>query len=170
MLRLLESVKKLIEREVESQKVSWVGPLLDTTIVYLWDPIFVGESRLPCIIVHPKKTDYIQRGSQYDQKNCSFDIRIVLNRKHFFDETWDYQDTVRAIEQWVKMSEVYNQWESLGSSIAWLIQKNTCFHLDGEKIAEILKITTVEYTFNDKRQIYTLEVILSCEAFIIWNR
>jgi hypothetical protein len=39
---------------------------------------------LPAIAIQPISTDYVQRGSRYDQKEHTIEIRLVYNQKDYY--------------------------------------------------------------------------------------
>jgi hypothetical protein len=52
--------------------------------VYFGDPIKIPEDDLPAIAIQPISSDYKLRGSRYDEKTHTVEIRLISNKKYFF--------------------------------------------------------------------------------------
>lgn len=79
MKNAMEAVRQLLEK---SAQVSG-SPLADIRRFYFGDPIKIPQSSLPALIVHPIATGWEQRGSQYDMKTHTIEVRLVYNVKQY---------------------------------------------------------------------------------------
>ena len=83
MDKVITAIQAIINAAVTEQVRTSIGPLQGIKKVFYGDPIKIPETSLPAIIIQPITTNYIMRGTRYDQKECNVEIRIVINRKDF---------------------------------------------------------------------------------------
>lgn len=60
------------------------SPLYGVKKVFFGDPVNIPEVDLPALAIQPISTNYSQRGSRYDQKNYSIEIRLIYNQRQYF--------------------------------------------------------------------------------------
>ena len=60
------------------------SPLYGVKKVFFGDPVNIPETDLPALAIQPISTNYNQRGSRYDQKNYSIEIRLIYNQRQYF--------------------------------------------------------------------------------------
>lgn len=87
MDKILFALQQKIGEAVQQQNIAGVGPLKDIKAVYYGDPVQIPEANLPAIAIQPTDTEYTLRGSRYDQKECSVEVRLVINKKDFYNDT-----------------------------------------------------------------------------------
>lgn len=80
MKNVILAIKELLEASVAESG----SPLSDIKKVFFGDPMIIPESDLPAIAIQPVSTDYVMRGSRYDQKQHTVEIRLVYNQKQYF--------------------------------------------------------------------------------------
>jgi len=77
----IKAVKQLLETAIEQPD----SPLADIKRVYFGDPIKIPEKMLPAITVQPVVDEVVLRGSRYDQKNGTIEVRIVFNQSDYYN-------------------------------------------------------------------------------------
>ncbi len=82
----MNTVILAIKQLLETAKEAAGSPLADIRRVYYGDPVTVHENILPVIFVQPIRSDYVKRGTRYDQKEHTVELRLVYNAKSFFGE------------------------------------------------------------------------------------
>lgn len=176
MKKVIYALQQIISEEVERQKSIGEWPLSWIRRVFFGDPRQIAESNLPAIAIQPMNTEFVMRGSRYDQKNETIEIRIINNEKSFYEDRGQFENTVKMIEQSILQVETINDsGEVIWESICWLVQKNNCLSFidenwDRKRASELTKITNVNYVFNKDRGFPTYEVIIQVSALIIWDR
>ena len=80
MKNVILAIKELLEASVANSQ----SPLYWVKKVFFGDPMVIPESDLPAIAIQPVSTDYVMRGSRYDQKQHTVEIRLVYNQKQYF--------------------------------------------------------------------------------------
>lgn len=80
MQTVVSAIKSLLDASV----VTSGSPLSDIKKVFFGDPVVIPENDLPAIAVQPVSTEYEMRGSRYDQKLHTIEIRLVYNAKQYF--------------------------------------------------------------------------------------
>lgn len=58
---------------------------IDLQSVYFGDPITMTKSSLPALAVQPISSDFSRRGSRYDQKTHTIEIRLIYDIEQYFD-------------------------------------------------------------------------------------
>lgn len=96
------------------------SPLYGVKKVFFGDPVNIPETDLPALAIQPISTNYNQRGSRYDQKNYSIEIRLIYNQRQYF---WKEMGTPKAISAgsfsgWVVTFTVTGHGLTAGSTIA----------------------------------------------------
>lgn len=175
MDKVLFAIQQIIQKSVDEQKLSNVWPNRDVKRVFLWDPVNIAESITPAVVVQPMSTWYNMRGSQYDEKDCMIEIRVVINAKAFFNDTGVHTDTITAVRDMVlRLEQSGEVQDTIWDSLAGLIQKNTCLKYDVDWVeyrwAVLSQVLSVEYTFNKARWYPTYEWVMKVRAKTIWNR
>jgi len=171
MKKVLETLQTLIKSEVSNQISLCEWPLQTIRKVYFGDPILIPEIDLPAISIAPKQSAYILRWSRYDQKIFNFEVRIIENKKSFYNKTNPTQDRVDIVEAMIDKAETLSWNEVLWTSLCWIIQKNICLSdNDWVRVAENLKVENVNYSFNESRGFPTYEAIISVTCTVVWNR
>lgn len=88
MQTVVSAIKSLLDASV----VTSGSPLSDIKKVFFGDPVLIPENDLPAIAVQPVSTEYEMRGSRYDQKLHTIEIRLVYNAKQYFGKSiWSGQ-------------------------------------------------------------------------------
>lgn len=77
----MRAVKQLLETAI----VATGSPLAEIKQVSLGDPINIPEVLLPAITITPVQEAYTQRGTRYDQKDCTIDLKIIFNQKSYYN-------------------------------------------------------------------------------------
>jgi hypothetical protein len=60
------------------------SPLNSVKKVFFGDPVLIPETDLPALTIQPISSNYSQRGSRYDEKTHTIEIRLVYNQKQYF--------------------------------------------------------------------------------------
>lgn len=167
---VITAIKELLESSVSQTS----SPLNDIKRVFYWDPITIPQSNLPALCIQPIWTEYILRGSRYDQKKHTIEIRLIYNTKSYFSEN-PAIDKVEAVEDAIKKVEEWNlSHETANYTVCGTIQKNTTlpytYSSTIKNACELARVKSVNYTFSDARGFPTYEVITIVEADVIWNR
>lgn len=177
MDRVLLALQQIISAEVATQAWSWNGPLKHIKKVYYGDPIQIPEANLPAIAIQPMLTPYVQRWSQYDDKSCSIEIRLVVNRKEYYNDTGSPDDTVLVVKAMVEAFEKTNAWKDTShASIAWIIQSNPCLQYTDpqdnilKNACSISRMDQVIYRFSQDRWFPTYEGVGSVICRVIGDR
>lgn len=82
MDKVLTALKGIFE---DARKAS-NSPLEGVKRVYIGDPLTIQENVLPAIVIHPVRTQFVRRGTKYDQKVHSVDVKLVYNAKDYFGD------------------------------------------------------------------------------------
>lgn len=116
------------------------------------------------------------RGSRYDQKEHTIDIRIVYNQKDYFN-TGDVNgiSKVTIIEDIIKLVEGTDADHSTADlTVCGAIHNNTTLPYDDggttKHAAEIAQVSSVNYSFSNERGFPSFEVSVEVSASIIGNR
>lgn len=80
MQKVVSAIKDLLAASVADTN----SPLHDVKTVFFGDPMVIPESNLPAIAVQPINTEFQLRGSRYDQKVHTVEIRLIYNQKQYF--------------------------------------------------------------------------------------
>jgi hypothetical protein len=80
MNEIINAIKQLLETSVAQTG----QPLDDILRVYNGDPIRVPNENLPCLIIKRGNTEYVMRGSRYDEKIHNVQIILLYNQSQFF--------------------------------------------------------------------------------------
>lgn len=137
--------------------------------VYYWDPFLINNSSLPAIAIQPINSEYIMRGSRYDWKIHTIEIRVIYNLKDVLS-TDPSVTTMNSIQNSILMMEDTNEHETINNTICWLIQKNPLLPYNNENTCEIAQITNVSYTFSELRWFPTYEVVATVNVRVVWKR
>lgn len=165
----MDSVIKAIQQLLKNASVQAGSPLYGIKKVFYWDPITIAATSLPALAIQPVNTEYIQRGSQYDQKRHSIEIRLIYNVKSFFSETPDIEK-IRSVEDSINKIEKSTNFETINYSVCGTIEKNPTLPFDAVNTCELAKIKNVSYSFSESRGFPSYEVVVTVEADVIWNR
>lgn len=172
MNRIIEAIQQLLEAAVANSS----SPLyyhattnpFGVRSVYFGDPIQVEKSSHPALIVHPVGTSYEARGSRYDRKIHSVEIRLVDNIDNYLATTPADVRKVTTVSRFGDMIEKSNAAQSVASlTICGIIQNNANLpYLDPDNsdaqayAADDAKIRAVNYVFNSARGYPTFEAII----------
>jgi hypothetical protein len=148
--------------------------------VYWGDPVKIPESDLPAFVVMPISSDYTRRGSRYDQKLHTVEIRLVYNMRSYAQSGSIVDDVrkVNSIEQAMRIVE-QTSGTTMGTQIdtlCGLIQANPTLTFlpklsETSQVASVdSKVRRVNYVFNSARGFPTFEVIVSIETRAIGDR
>jgi len=143
--------------------------LSDIKNVYYWDPINIPQSSLPALVINPTNSEYIQRGSRYDQKNHSIEIKLIHNAKSFFSENPEIEK-VAIIQDSIKKIENTFNFETVDNSICGIIEKNFQLPYNWNNTCQLAKILSVNYNLFNTRLFPTYEVIILLSVNVVWNR
>lgn len=81
MKNVITAIQSLLKNAIVQSN----SPLAWVKRVYFWDPRTIPSGSLPALTIQPISSDYIRRGSVYDQKVRTIEIRLVVNQKDYFD-------------------------------------------------------------------------------------
>jgi hypothetical protein len=70
------------------------SPLEEVKAVVIGDPIKIESTDFPMLIIMPSQTAYNMRGSRYDEKKASIELRLVFNQKQYYDSVKKLSGTV----------------------------------------------------------------------------
>lgn len=115
MKTALSAIQSLFKTAIKQP----TSPLYGVKEVFFGDPITIPEASLPALTIQPISTDFVQRGSRYDQKNHTIEIRLVYNQKQYFGKNLSSAKTVTGAF-WVSDEitfTVANHGLSVGSSV-----------------------------------------------------
>lgn len=147
--------------------------------VVFGDPRKIPQSNLPAITISPQGSSYNMRGSRYDQKTHSIDVKIVYNAKDFFgsddaenttDKVFIVEDAINKMEATLTGSHATDQ-----HSVAGVIQSNSNLPLteNGTTVntAELAKVVGINYPgLSESRGFHTYEAVLTMEVITIGDR
>lgn len=80
MQTVISAIKGLLDTTVSNSS----SPLHDVKKVFFGDPMIIPESDLPAIAIQPISSDYVMRGSRYDEKVHTVEIRLIYNQKQYY--------------------------------------------------------------------------------------
>ena len=80
MQKVVSAIKSLLDASVSNVN----SPIHDIKKVFFGDPIVIPEADLPAIAIQPIGSEYAMRGSQYDQKLHTVEIRLIYNQKQYY--------------------------------------------------------------------------------------
>jgi len=81
MLNVTLAMQQLYKAAVAAEG----SPLAGIKRVFLGDPITLPENDQPAIAIMPMVEEYELRGSRYDQRDCTIEVRTIYNLKDYFD-------------------------------------------------------------------------------------
>ena len=152
-------------------------PLKDVKAVYWGDPVKIPLSSMPALIVHPVSSEYFRRGTRYDQKLHSVEIRLVYNISQYVKVTPDDAFKVESVAQSFSAIEstVKGTMSTQLESLCGIIQAHPSLtYLDGEGVTQAAsvdsKVRRVNYVFNGARGFPTYEVITTIETRAVGDR
>lgn len=90
MKNAISAIQSLFKTAIKNES----SPLYGVKEVFFGDPITIPESSLPALAIQPISTDFVQRGSRYDQKNHTIEIRLIYNQKQYFGKNLSSAKTV----------------------------------------------------------------------------
>lgn len=137
------------------------------------DPQKIPESSMPAITIHPVITDYIKRGTRYDEKVHTVQIRLVYNAKEIVGKIYSdgSKPVVHKIEESIGIIETTNSdLETTQDSIVGLLQQNHTLPNAGVNSCNTSRIVSVQYQDRNSRGFPTYEVQVLLEARVVANR
>ena len=162
MEKILLAIQALLKISVSQ---TW-QPLEDIKKVIFWDPKILPEDSLPALTIMPIWTEYVMRGSQYDEKTHQIEIKLIYNSKSFFSNNPDPEKIQLIKDATQKAENTDINWKTLPYTIAWTIQTNTT--LNGT--CKLSHIENISYWFNNDRWFPTYEITVTLIAIEIANR
>ncbi len=176
MLYVIKALQQLYETAVADAS----SPLHDVKRVIFGDPQKIPESCLPAITIMPVSSDYTLRGSQYDQRDHTIEVRLVFNQRKFFDcdltiakdnKVFLVEDAIEKAERFTSASAQANS----DNTLAGVIEKNICLpYTDGNGdtviVSELAKVETINYTLEQRRAFPSFEIVLTMSAITVGNR
>lgn len=90
MQKVVSAIKNLLDASVANTG----SPIHNIKKVFFGDPIVIPEDDLPAIAVQPINTEFEMRGSRYDQKKHTIEIRLVYNQKQYFGKNLGVAKTI----------------------------------------------------------------------------
>lgn len=172
MDKILKSIQQLLKISAET---TW-SPLSDIKKFYYWDPFIIPNSSLPCIAIQPITTEYLMRGSRYDQKTHTIEIRVIMNMLTYLStqDNKDIEINKTVYESIIMAENTDSNQHTEDNTICWIIQNNSKlpYTIDWDTIntCELASISNINYTFNDQRQEPTFEIIITVKVLAIWDR
>ena len=166
MDKIILAIQQLLETAVAVTS----SPIENIKRVFYGDPKTIASDDLPALAIQPIGTEYIQRGSRYDEKNHTVEVRLVYNAKDFFKTNPTEVNKVYAVQKSIQQIEESNSQETLSNTVCGVIQKNSTLPLNGANTATLAKVQTVDYTFSNSRGFPTYEVIVTVNATAIGDR
>lgn len=133
----------------------------------------IPESSMPAITIHPMGTDYIKRGTQYDQKVHTVQIRLVYNAKDIVNKSPAdaTKPKVHKIEESIAITETTNaDLETTNASIVGLLQQNHTLPNAGVSTCQTSQVVSIRYQDRNERGFPTYEVLIILEAKVVANR
>ena len=181
MNRILEAIKQLLEATVANPSSPLYYDANDykngIRAVYFGDPLQIPMSSHPALVVHPIGTTYEKRGSRYDQKVHSVEIRLVDNAANYLATTPADGLKVPSVERFGDMIEKSaSDQETSSVSICGLIQNNpnlpyvNAESKEQETAAIDSRVRSVQYVFNSARGYPTFEAIILVEVIAQGDR
>ena len=169
MDKAIQAIVNIIKAEVENQ-IHDQWPLCRVQNVYYGDPKRIWESDLPCIIVQPLDSNNTGRGSRYTQNDINVWIIYVENAKQFYNDSWNAENTVFAVETCVKAVEkTEKNWISK-RSIKWILEWNPTLKYQNQKNVELVNWLSTTYDFWNERWYPTIECTTTANITTIWDR
>ena len=92
MDKLLEALQYNLKHSVAQSG----QPLATINHVYYGDPITIPKHILPVITIMPVSTEYVNYGTEYDQKTSMIQVRLIFNRADFFNKYIGTAKTITA--------------------------------------------------------------------------
>ena len=146
------------------------SPIGDIKRVFYGDPVIIPESDLPSLAIQRIWTEYIQRGSRYDQKVHTVEIRLIYNAKDYFKSSYADVNKVFAVEKSIKQIEDSSSRSVLANTVCGVIQKNQRLPYNSVFMADLSRITTVTYNFSEERGFPSYEVTVTLVADAVGDR
>lgn len=137
------------------------------------DPQKIPESAMPAITIQPIGTDYIKRGTRYDEKIHTVQIRLVYNAKDIVGKSYadSAKPVVHKIEESIDIVETTNSdLETTQASIVGLLQQNHTLPNDGVSSCNTSRVVSIQYQDRNARGFPTYEVRILVEATVVANR
>jgi hypothetical protein len=172
MNNVIEAVVQLLT----AAKANGSSPLNTVKSIWWGDPVMIGESDQPALVVHPVSTEYARRGTQYDQKRHTVEIRLVYNVKTFVGRSASNPYKVFSVADAIdKVELLVSQSGTSVLSVCGVIQSNPTLPYtpeggDPTVAAQDARVTRVNYVFNSARGFPTFEIIVTMEATVIGDR
>lgn len=171
MNKVIEAITQILEAAVAnaSSPLYYHASSSPTGVrsVYFGDPIQIPESNHPALVVHPVSTDYVKRGSRYDQKVITVEVKLVDNVKHYLATTPSDSQRVSSVERFGNMIEKVDTSQKTNVlSVCGLIQNNPKLpYTDPDTAAaatasQDAQVRRVDYVFNSARGYPTFEAIV----------
>ena len=92
MQKVVSAIKDLLDASVANTG----SPIHDIKKVFFGDPVVIPENDLPAIAIQPINTEFTMRGSRYDQKTHTIEVRLVYNQKQYFGKNLGVSKTITA--------------------------------------------------------------------------
>lgn len=92
MQKVVSAIKWLLDASVADNS----SPIHDIKKVFFGDPLVIPENDLPAIAIQPVNTEFTMRGSRYDQKTHTIEVRLVYNQKQYFGKNLGDWKTITA--------------------------------------------------------------------------
>lgn len=172
MQKVLEAIRQIIASAVATNG----SPLNGIKSVYFGDPISIPESSQPALIVQPISTEIQKRGSRYDRKLHTVEVRLVDNIKNYEKTSPTDAKKVTGVENAViRMEDINDPQKTNIYSVCGLIQTNPKLMYKSEAdetlyAAMDANVVRVDYTFNVSRGFPTFEVIVQIQAIAQGDR
>lgn len=172
MQKVLEAIRQIVSSAVATDG----SPLNGIKSVYFGDPISIPESSQPAIVVHPISTVFVKRGSRYDRKLHTVEVRFIDNKKNYEQTSPKDAKKVVGVETAVqRMEETTDPQKTKTTSLCGLIQTNPTLEYVNEEGKTLhasidANVVRVDYTFSMARGFPTFEVIVTIEALAQGDR
>ena len=175
MDKVILALQSIISESVSQQATANVGPLKDIKAVYYGDPSQIADTYMPAIAIQPINSNFSLRGTRYDEKIHTIEVRIIINRKEYYTDQ-DASQKVTAVQDMAnRIESQWNNEDVIHTSICGIIQNNLCLQYTNDlsqlvSAATLSKVVSVQYRFSTERGFPTYEGVVTLEVHTIWDR
>lgn len=171
---MLEALRQLYEASIKVPDSALHG----VKAVFYGDPVEVGESDLPALVVQPGVTDYnvSKSGTRYDRKVHNVEVKLLFSKSQYMSKHPTDKRKVQGLYAAVRMAEqVDTSGKTAVTSVCGVIQSNpTLPYTDENGVARKASIGTqvqnVRYDFTVNRNTPIFEVIVAASAEVSGDR
>lgn len=173
MYWVIEAIVQLLR----AQKGVTNSPLSSVKRVYFGDPITIPQASFPVLVVMPISSAYQKRGTRYDRKKHTVEIRLIENAENYMPQNAD-GNAVPKVQEFIRKMELTNSdGKTDVESIAGVIQSNPTLPYQTNPVTTTqyaaldTAVRDVTYQFNSGgRPFPTFEVVLTLDAIVQGDR